>query len=343
MITRTLLPADGYLGLKPRELVDYSLGELIQSAAVGDERRLGFYRDCSRTIEQRLGRTASTGASFYLPVDYMTRDLATGSGGGGSLTGTQVSFASGLFGASLIGTLPLRHLPLTGDLSLGVVGSIATQWLAGEGASASHADPTFGARAASPRTVICSFYVSRQFAHQAGPGGMQFLEQQIGAKLAETADTALINGSGASGQPAGLLLYSGTTSTSGTSLAWSGIRDLIAAAEGYTVGGLSFVMGTTAAKVLRAREKATGNGMVMADGKIDGIPVIVSRACPADALVLAPWPSVVMATWGTPELTVTPLADPTAFKQGRIGVRLVWSLDFAAEQPSAIGKSTSIT
>lgn len=342
MNSHNIMP--GYLGLTAKERGDFSLPELISAAAVGDQSSLGFYNSCSNAVGNLLGQRTSTGNSFFLPADIMVRDLSAAVGGqGGYLVSNEISFASGLFGASLIGNLPMRPLPAQGNVGLGSISSITTQWLSTEATAASHADPTFGGGAATPKSITCSFYVSRHFTHGAGPGGMRFMQQQIGAKLGEAAGTALINGSGASGEPQGLLGISGTTGTSGTSLAWSGVRDLIAAAEGYSVGGLVFVMGVTAAKILRAREKASGNGMVFADGKIDGIPVIVSRSCPADALVLAPWPTMIMATWGALEVTVTPLADPSAFKAGRIGVRLAWSIDFLAEQPSAIGKATSIT
>lgn len=343
MITRLHLPSGAYLGLTQREAQRYLLGEMIHAAATDDVDKLGFYRECSDAIMKRTGAQPSTVSSYFVPVDYMVRDLtAASASAGGYLVDAPVGFASGLFAQTLIGTLPLRPLPMNGTGALAATASVATQWLTTEATEASNAEPTFGMRAVVPKTVISTAFVSRQLALQS-PGGMQFGEQQIGAKLGEAADTALVDGTGVEGQPHGLLRIAGTTSTIGTSLGWSGVRDMIAACEGYTAGGLQFVLGTTAAKLLRAREKASGNGMVLADGKIDGIPVVVSRAMPADALLLAPWPTVVMATWGALEVTVTPLASPGAFQRGAIGVRLVWTLDFVAEQPSAIGVATSIT
>lgn len=342
-ITTRDLPAAGCLDLTRKEAARYSLVELIDAAAVEDRSKLQFYRECSDAIAARLG-PASTGFSFYLPTDVMTRDLtAANASGGGYLVGQEMSFASGLFGANLLSALPMRTLPLTGNGVMAAMTPATTQWLGGEAAESSTADPTFGQRAVDPKTVIVTFFKSRQLHLQAGPSGQSFIEQQIGAKLGEAAGIALVNGSGVSGQPVGLLKAVGTTSTSGSSLAWSGVSDLIAASEGYTASGLIFVLGVTAAKLLRQREKASGNGMVYADGKIDGIPVIVSRCAPADSLLLAPWPTVVFATWGAPELTVTPLASSSAFQTGKIGVRLAWSVDFIADQASAVGKSESIT
>lgn len=118
---------------------------------------------------------------------------------------------------------------------------------------------------------------------------------------------------------------------------------MLAASEGYDSGSLAFVAGVTAAKLLRSRETFSGAGAILSNGAIDGVPCHVSRACPPDALVLAPWQSVVYASWGGLEVTVSPVASGTAFGAGRIGVRLTATLDFALEQAACVAVSTSIT
>lgn len=333
-----------FLGLTRTELDAYSLSELIMAAAMVDSNKLRRYREITDAIHAKTGEAPTTISSFFIPHEFATRDLtAASASGGGYLADTQVSFGTGLWGSNLIGRLPIRIEPLRGNLSSAEVASVSTQWLQTEATEASHASPQFTAAAATPKTV-CSFSLgSNTFQAQAGVEGLRFVERAMGAQLAQDVSKALINGSGTSGQPQGLLNTPSTVDVPGTTLGWSGVRDMIAAAEGYTVDGLVFVAGITAAKTLRNRELASGSGMVFADGKIDGIPVYVSRCAPDDSLVLAPWPLVAMCTWGAIELTVTPFASPTAFKNGQIGIRLIWSVDFYADHPSAIAKSTSIT
>lgn len=332
-----------YLGMTPKEVRDYNLAEMIVAAAEMDEAALRKYRSYSQALQERAGYMPSTVSSFAIPSDVAKRDLTASSAtGGGYAVSTDLGFAQGLY-STLIGVLPMRMRPSKGNAATATTNSVATQWLATESTQASNADPTFGQRATTPKTVTAVTFLSRQLSVSLDPANVAYITTQLGAGLGQAGSTALMNGSGASGEPTGLLQTAGTTSVSGTSLAYAGIRDMLAAAEGYTVGGLTFVAGVNAAKVLRSREKAAGSGMVLSDGMIDGVPVIVSRCLPTDALVLAPWPLVTMDTWGPLEITVTPFATPGAFQTGKIGIRLSWSVDFVADFPAVVAKATSIT
>lgn len=342
--------ADGArVGLTRHELGRYSLARLAVAAAGEDRGELTFYRDHSDAVARRIGAPPSTFNSFYLPADYVdpvqTRDLTSGNaaGGGYLVAGYEVAFADGLYGATPLGRLPMRTSGATGDTGIAVTGSAASQWLSTEATQTNTADPTFGIRSGVPKTVSTVSNMSRHLVLQTGPAGVRYVERQLGKKVGDTVATALFNGSGASGEPLGLLNVSGTTSTSGSSLGWSGIRDLLAAAEGYEAGDLVFVMGVNAAKLLRSREKATGSGFVLADGRIDGYPVLVTRCMPTDALLVAPWSLVNMTTWGALEVTITPFSSPGAFQSGKIGMRIMWSLDFTVDHPAVVGKATSIT
>ncbi len=346
MNSRNFFAPSMTIGRTAHELSRRPLEQLFEAALHGDVGTLRSWREESDALGRRMGRANEIYNSFFIPAEYLARDLTAGSGsGGGHLVATELDFASGLFGTQLIGTLDLRPMPLEGNIALATASSTAgaTSWMSNEASSVAGTDPAFAQRTGAPRTVGCYFTVSRSLSQLMGLPGWSYIANLSGAKLAEAASTALVNGSGAAGEPTGLLQVAGTTSVSGASLGWSGVRDMLAGAEGYTASGLRFVAGVTAAKLLRAREKASGSGMVMSDGRIDGVPVVVSRCMPADALLLACWPTVTMATWGTPELTITPLASPGAFQSGKIGIRLLWTVDFLADQPAAVAKAVSIT
>ena len=161
--------------------------------------------------------------------------------------------------------------------------------------------------------------------------------------MAAAKDTALIDGSGAAGQPQGLLNASGTTSVSGSSLTWANICTLIDAADGYELDGLSFVLGNTTAKLLRQREKAAGSGFILSNGTIDGVPAYVTRSAPTDSLLVFPAGRIVAAEWGALEVAITETASASAFATGKVSIRLMQSVDWFAEKPAVVGKSTSIT
>jgi HK97 family phage major capsid protein len=314
---------------------------LVEAHLLGDDATLKAYREKSDEMFARQGLQPGATSAYRLPL---TRDMDKSTAG--AVVGTELDFASALFSASLASKLPMRRMEgLTGDLSLAAGSATTTVWQAGEDAEITASEPnSFGARALTPKSVGCVIWLTHQFRRQAGPAGNAFIEQQLARALAQAIDVALIDGSGNSGQPQGLLRASGTTSVSGSSLGWSGLRDLIEAAEGHDSGSLAFVAGVTAAKLLRSRETFSGAGAILREGAIDGIPCHVSRACPTDALLLAPWQSVVYATWGTGlEVTISPVASSAGFAAGKIGVRLTLDVDFVAEQAACIAKSTSIT
>jgi hypothetical protein len=337
----TFNPLFAMAGLTRRETEQFSLVELVREAAA-ETPDISRFREVSDEIARRIGRRPETFNSFLLPGEVLTRDLSAAANSQ-LVGGTEPSFAAGLFGG-LLGKLPLATLPAVGNVTQAGAASAAVQWLSTESTQFANADPTLAGTNASPKTVGAVVFMSRQLALQTGPAGEGFVGRLLGSKLAEAVGAALINGAGAAGEPLGMMNIAGATSTSGTALGWAGLRDLLAASEGYDGAEPGFVLGATAAKLLRSREKASGSGMVFSSGTIDGIQTTVTRCCPSDALVIAPWSRVTLVSWGNPELTVTPFATPGAFQSGRIGLRLVWSLDFLPPAlASVIGKSTSIT
>lgn len=327
--------------LTSRERERFTLGNLVRAHAADDKDELSAFRSLSDAVSEKTGKALSGFGSFLLPPEALTRDLQK-AGSGTLLVGVEHDFASALAAASLTERLPLRRIPLTGDLSLGIGNTVATTWVS-ESAQITHADPTFGAGAVTPKTVSAVVNFSHQLWRQTGASGHGFVERELARAMAAAVDTAFVQGSGAAGQPTGLLTLTGTTSTSGTSIAYSNICDMLAASEGYDVDGVAFIVGVAAAKVLRQRAKTAGGNMVFENGRIDGVPVYVSKACPDDALVVAPFGRVIAASWGGLEVAITSTASASAFSLGQTSVRLMRSIDFLVEKPALVGKSTSIT
>ncbi|HMM85344.1 phage major capsid protein [Azohydromonas sp.] len=344
MMQREHLPQSGFLDLTVRQASRYSLGELIRAAAHDDKSVLPFYREISEAIAAKTGQQPTTFRSFYIPNDVLVRDMtASGSSGSNYLVGTQnAGFAGALFATSITARLPLRRAQLTGNGTIAAVTTAPTvAWLSDEATQAPDGAPVVGQRSMTPKTIATTQFVSKQFDLQS-PGAISFVEQQMGAALAKAVDVAFISGGGSGGEPLGLLQVPNTVSQSGTTLAYSGVCTMIAAAEGYG-GAPVAIMGVDVARLLRQRAKITSGEPIYSNGKLDGLDVFVSRAAPDDAMVLLDPTLIAEARWGTVEVTISPLASPTAFRYGGIGVRLMLSIDWAVDHPSTIAKSTSIT
>jgi HK97 family phage major capsid protein len=278
-----------------------------------------------------------------IPDDYVQRDMtAAGVSGSNYVVGTELSFASALYANSIVAKLPMRRASLTGNGLMAITTTTPTStWLNAEDAVIADASMVFGQRSATPKNVATTCFVSKQMDLTA-PAVIAYVEQMMAAKLAQDIDAAFVNGSGASGQPAGLLTIAGTTTQSGTTLAYSGVCTMIAAAEGY--GGVPHVLlGKDTAKLLRQRAKVTSGTTIFDGGTIDGLPAIVSRAVPDDALLVFDPALITEVRFGPLEILASPLATPAAFARGAIGVRLIASVDFMVDNAAAVAKSTSIT
>ena len=329
----------------PAKRDEFDVVDYIDAAARGDTRQVSRINEQSERTAARLGVVPQFGGAIFDVASLQRRDLTAGGGSsGGFLVGTDQGYASGLWAGSVIGAVPLTLLTgLQGNVAITATTSITTGWLGGEAAEAPDVAATFGQRVMLPKTVSCVATISHQLDRQFGTGGRAHVVSQLQAAIRQAADVGVISGSGASGQPSGVLNWSGITNVSGTSLGWSGIRDMLEAVEGRDVGGLAFVAGTTAEKLLRSRERFAGAGPVLDAGRIDGVPCIVSRSMPADALLLAEWPRVVVGVWGGLEVVATSRASSAAFAAGKIMVRALLSIDVAVEQPQSVVRAISIT
>lgn len=183
--------------------------------------------------------------------------------------------------------------------------------------------------------------ISHQFEKMLSPAAKVFIERWLGRAMGESLDKALIAGTGSDGQPSGAIHWTGVASTSGTSLGWTGVRAMLKNAGGYAVSDPQWVLGVTAADLLRSRETFSGAGPVLdGNNRIGGAPALISRAAPDDSAVCAPWDQVTVGQWGAMELSVNPYTD---FKAGKIKLRLLSMVDFTSDSPAAVAVSTSIT
>jgi hypothetical protein len=345
MDTNAYTIAGPVIGMTRKELDRFSLSDLVRAAAHEDVGQLSFHSGISDAVAAATGQQASATRSFFIPADVMRRDMTAGSGptGGYLVDSPVVDFAGALHAASLTARLPMRRIPAKGNASVGAMtGTPTTTWLSGENDEAADAAPTFGTKSAVPKTISTVAWLSRQLVLQA-PMSAGFVEMQRAAALAKAIDTGFVQGAGSAGEPTGLLTLAGTSATSGSSLAYSGVVAMQKATEGYSANPPHVLLGVDAAALLRQRAKISGSQPILDNGRVDNLPTFVSRAMPADAMLMFDPTLRAEIRWCALEVTITPLGSPDAFKHGAVGVRLIQSIDWITDHPSVISKSTSIT
>ncbi|MCU0924289.1 MAG: phage major capsid protein [Burkholderiaceae bacterium] len=324
----------------------------MRAIATKDEPELHRYRELSDAVEAITG--PRMGAQTYLlPADLpgpQTRDMTVSGavGGGPYLIGNEtLGFADALSKRSILGRLPgvQLHQGLKADQTfLRGIGKPVSEWLAEDGATPSvPSDPTLGAVSLVPKTVVCTTTVTRQLLLQGGPLADAVIRGALAGSLAEAVDLALISGSGNSGQPLGVSLTPGINSRAGTSFALSDAAAMLTGTDGYSQADtLTWVVGATAAEILRKRPKVSGGEVMLLDDRDRMLakPVLVSRAAPASTLLLAQWAALHFCQWGALEVAADPF---TMFNQGLVVLRALWRVDFGIESPAQVAVATTVT
>ena len=325
----------------------FSLARVLESMAHPNGLSSGWEKEVCGATAIVAGETFDR-HRVLVPLHALTRDLtvATASAGG-HLVGTENGDPVDVLRPwSVVAQAGITVMPnLIGNLTLPRASSASTAgWVAGEGGTFTESQPTIGQAALTPKTAAVTVDFTRQWQMQA-EAAEPLLRTQLMSAIGELIDVAFFAGSGASGEPSGLLNASGINTATGTSLALAGLlemRDEIIAAGGQE-DRLRWVGNSAVQKLLAARERvAAGGRHLWDDNGILGRPAHATKNAPTATLVAGDFSQAIMGIWGPAalRLEINPFQD---FKAGLLSARVVLSLDFAFPQPAAFSVATSIT
>lgn len=275
------------------------------------------------------------------------RDLTAASGpSAGYLIGEeQARVVDVLRGWSIVVDGGIQVIPMdSGNLVVPRnIGNSTGYWLATEGTNTTEVQPTVGDLMLSPKT--CAVYT--EFSHvlsKVAPQLEFFLRQHLLGSVGQAVDTAVFGGTGASGQPLGILNTPGVGVVSGSSIDWAGVRTIRKSAigAGAREENMIFVGGSTAQDVLAGRERISGGSHAIWDdsGNMAGLRAVATNRIPLDAVVCGDFSQVVMALWGGVEVEINPFAN---FQAGIQGARVMVAMDAGVLNPGAFSVVTSIT
>lgn len=216
-------------------------------------------------------------------------------------------------------------------------------WLANQATNITESTPATGQIAFEPKEAGAYIEFSRQFALQTRYAGEQYVRRELLRTVGSLVDQAVLSGSGAAGQPTGLLNTAGIGTQSGTSLSYTGVCDMKeAAATANAPDEAIAFLGTPAVRqLLEVRERATGSGFIWDDDRVASRPAHVTTDLPAATLIAGAWSELILGLWGPGvEFSVNPYAG---FPQGIIGARVVVACDVAVAHAAAFTAASSIT
>lgn len=204
--------------------------------------------------------------------------------------------------------------------------------------------PALSQAALTPKVGIGIVQASRNFMTQAEPE--RWLRRELARVAGVAIDTATLNGSGASGQPLGILNSSGLSTQSGTALPWAAVLAMKKNASLANVadGSTSFISTPTVRAFLEAREKSSGNGgFIWQEDKIASCPAFASSIMPVASMISGPFAGVILGLWSDLRIEINPF-DSTLFRNGGVQIRVLVACDVAiVVDPSAFTVASSIT
>ena len=221
-------------------------------------------------------------------------------------------------------------------------------WIATETGSPSESQLTTDKLTLAPKTFGMRTEITRKMLKQATPSAEELVREDLRRGIGIAIDSAAINGSGASGQPTGLLLVSGVgTVTHGGALTatWSNMLEYESdlGTANAPSARRAFFMRSAARAALKATAKAANvaAGFLMEmDGKSNGYPSFVTEQCPASgsagAIIFGDWTELMIGLWGVLDL----FSDPyTLGNSGGLVVRGFQDIDIAVRHATSFTKS----
>ncbi len=296
-----------------------------------------------------------------------------GTTGGGSLVATT------LLAGSFIDVLRAKAkvMALGPTLLSGLVGNVAiprqdepseAYWIDPEGSDAGESEGTFDQVTLTPKTVGARAQYTRQLLLQSTPDVEMLVRNDLSKVLALAIDAASISGTGANGQPTGILNTAGIGSVAlganGGALTIDALIELETSLTEANVDEENLAYLTNAKQIGALKQLKDANGRYLwtqypgvfgqrtpAPGEINGYPVARSNNVPGNltkgtgtnlsAAIFGNWSDLVIGEWGAIEILPNPYG--AGYNSGSIDIRALQSVDVKLRHPASFSAITDAT
>jgi len=336
------------IGLTEKEVRGYSIMNAIRAAASGDWSKAEFERECSLDIAEKLDREAK---GFFVPFDVQRSTDFTRVTPPMNTTDTSNLVATEHMAGSFIDQLRNNSVVLRagGRVMAGLVGNVdipkqtagsTFTWLA-EDADAVDSDVTIGQVTMTPRTIGGAVPITRRLLKQGTPDAEALVRSDLIAGAALAIDLGAISGSGAAGQPTGILNATGiNTSTILVNNAPT-FAELVAfetavLTDNALMGALQYVSTPAMQGYLKTSLLDSGSGrFLMEGGQVNGYNMDISNQMALDSILFGNFNDVIIGMWGVLDLSVD-IATKAA--SGGIVLRAFQDVDVAVRHAESFCK-----
>lgn len=368
-----------------QERAGYSITAGIRAALTGDwsSREAGLVRELSREVE-KSGISKTAERSFFVPFAALAKRatyVTSGPTTGGNLVATDLladDFIEALRNGSLMLSLGVRTMPgLVGNVAVPRRSGVAnTYYLSTQTTAITQSESTFDQVTMAPKNLAALSKYSRQTLLQGTPGIEELVRRDLTDGLNLAVDLGILNGSGSSGQPTGIMQTSGIGSvamgTNGGAITLEKLVDLETevmidngAVNRDAVAYVTNAKVMGALKKLRAGGSTTGDGPFLvnqigntlgrgpAGSEINGYPIGVTNQVPSNltkgtssgvcsAVLMGDFSQAMVGFWGN-GLEITVGEDSDDFSKALTSVRGIITYDVAVRHPESFAAILDVT
>ena len=343
--------------------------EMIQESPK-EARDLGIItsKNGSYLSTKLMGSLVSNNAEIRSRLEKRTMTAASNSAGGFLIPTIKIDWFDALFALSVLDPLGVQKLTgLSANTDLpGFSTAVVSGWANGETGTQTPSDPTVVNRSLTPKLLFGATDVSKRLLIQTNQSVEQMILMDIMASMAQTLQAAVINGSGATGIPQGILGTSGIQSVAmgnnGGNLSFAKVMELWSAVANANANldNCKWLSNPKVTSKALQTEIGTGSGFMIlpynsyaggSTGKIAGYDYLATSGVPStlnkgtstgvcSALMFGDFTQVVVGQFGGIEVIVD---DATGARSGYRAITINQYNDVAIKLPAALGAIADIT
>jgi HK97 family phage major capsid protein/HK97 family phage prohead protease len=372
--------------LEQRDAANYSISEGIRAALSGDwsSREAGLVKEISQEVQRTSGFSQSGKRGFFVPFSALSKRatyVTSGATTGGNLVATDLmadEFIEALRNQSVMLNLGIRTMTgLVGDVAIPRRSGVAsTYYLSTETTAITQSESTFDQVTLQPKNLAALSKYSRQTLLQATPGIEELVRRDLTDGINLGIDLGILNGSGSSGQPTGILNTSGIGSvaigTNGGPITVDALVDLeeqvLIDNGAVNRDAIGYV---TNAKVLAELKKLRAGGSTTTDGaylvndqlnaigrggtpaSVNGYPLYVTNQVPSNltkgtssgvcsAVLMGDFSQAMVGFWGN-GLEIVVGEDSDDFSKALTSVRAIVTYDVAVRHAESFAAILDVT
>ena len=378
----TAKPIEEQLSPKEREryVRDYKITSGLKGLLTGDwsNSGSGFAREISQQIAKDSQRSNS-GRSLFVPFGALAKRatyVTSGATTGGNIVATDLmadDFIEALRNSTVMVGLGVQTLSgLIGDVAIPRRSGVAsTGYLSSETGALSQAESTFDQVTMTPKTLGTLSKYSRNMLIQATPGIEELVRSDLQAGINVGIDLGILNGTGSSGQPTGIMQTSGIGSvamgTNGGAITVDALVDLeTAMMEDNAAVNADSISYVTNAKVLGAIKKLKTSGgeylvnnNLQAIGRggtplvVNGYPLAMTNQVPSNltkgstsgscsAVVMGDFSQAILGLFGS-GIEITAGEDSDDFAKNLVSIKGVVAFDVAVRHAQSFAAILDVT